>query len=193
MNEINLSLFGERLKKSRKDLGLSQSDAAELVGVTREHWGRCERGLGMPGGEVLAALANAGADVLYILTGMHAATHAAMGHVRTAADIAGKLGGTKQEQAERAEAAFHQLQQPLPADEQMWLDCYREWSPELKKRELRRAMGGQTAPVVAADNDAVQIHGTGSGSVKPAKSVTKATVTNSFLGFARAKSSKNKD
>lgn len=71
MNEINLSLFGERLKKSRKDLGLSQSDAAELTGVTREHWGRCERGMGMPGGEVLAALANAGADVRYILTGNH--------------------------------------------------------------------------------------------------------------------------
>lgn len=30
---------------------------------------------------------------------------------------------------------------PLPADEQMWLDCYREWSPEVKKHELRRAMG----------------------------------------------------
>ncbi|MDP3652443.1 MAG: helix-turn-helix domain-containing protein [Rhodoferax sp.] len=29
----------------------------------------------------------------------------------------------------------------LPADEQMLLDCYREWSPEVKKRELRRAMG----------------------------------------------------
>lgn len=69
MNEINLSLFGGRLKESRKNLGLSQSDAADLTGVTREHWGRCERGMGMPGGEVFAALANAGADVRYILTG----------------------------------------------------------------------------------------------------------------------------
>lgn len=31
--------------------------------------------------------------------------------------------------------------QPLPADEQMWLDCYREWDAPVKKRELRRAMG----------------------------------------------------
>lgn len=69
MNEINLSLFSGRLKDARKELGISQSEAADLVGISREHWGRCERGLGMPGGEVLAALANAGADVRYILTG----------------------------------------------------------------------------------------------------------------------------
>lgn len=30
---------------------------------------------------------------------------------------------------------------PLPADEQMWLDCYREWDAPTKKQELRRAMG----------------------------------------------------
>lgn len=66
---INSSLFFERLKEARKNLGLNQADAADLVGVTREHWGRCERGAAMPGGEVFMALANAGADVRYILTG----------------------------------------------------------------------------------------------------------------------------
>ena len=69
MDEINLSLFGERLKEARLSLGLNQADAAKLVGITREHWGRCERGSCMPNGEVFVALANAGADVLYILTG----------------------------------------------------------------------------------------------------------------------------
>ena len=69
MNETFQSLFGSRLKEARKALGLSQEEAANLVSVTREHWGRCERGLAVPGGEVLAALAAAGADVLYILTG----------------------------------------------------------------------------------------------------------------------------
>lgn len=72
MNGIFLSLIGERLKKARKDLGLNQAEAADLVGVTREHWGRCERGAAMPGGEVFAALAAAGADVNFILTGQHA-------------------------------------------------------------------------------------------------------------------------
>jgi len=69
MIETFQSLFGGRLKDERKALGLSQEEAANLMGVTREHWGRCERGLAVPGGEVLAALATSGADVLYILTG----------------------------------------------------------------------------------------------------------------------------
>lgn len=67
--EIFESLFGGRLKEARKELRLNQAEAAELTGVTREHWGRCERGAAVPGGEVLAALAKAGADVHYVLTG----------------------------------------------------------------------------------------------------------------------------
>lgn len=50
-------------------MGLSQAEAADVAQVTREHWGRCERGLAVPGGEMLAHFANKGADVLYILTG----------------------------------------------------------------------------------------------------------------------------
>ncbi|WOI46992.1 helix-turn-helix transcriptional regulator [Acidovorax sp. BLS4] len=69
MNETFQSLFGARLKEERKALGLNQDQAAQLVGVTREHWGRCERGLAVLGGEVLAALVPQGVDVLYILTG----------------------------------------------------------------------------------------------------------------------------
>jgi len=48
---------------------LSQQQAAATVGVTREHWGRCERGLAVLGGEALGALAAAGADVQYVLAG----------------------------------------------------------------------------------------------------------------------------
>lgn len=69
MNETFQSLFGARLRDERKFLRLSQEDAAGLAGISREHWGRCERGQAVLGGEVLAALALAGADVHYILTG----------------------------------------------------------------------------------------------------------------------------
>lgn len=63
------SLVGERLKEQRTALRLSQAEAAERVGITREHLGRCERGTAVPGGEVLAALADLGVDVGYVLTG----------------------------------------------------------------------------------------------------------------------------
>lgn len=66
---------------------------------------------------------------------------------------------------------------PLPADEQMWLDTYREWSTEVKKRELLRAMGlaptgvDQAEPVPAMGNNnqfnsapaAVQVGGNANG------------------------------
>lgn len=63
------SQFGARLKSERKARGMSQDQAAALVGVSREHWGRCERGLGVFGGEVLAVLAAAGWDLHQVLTG----------------------------------------------------------------------------------------------------------------------------
>lgn len=67
--ETYLSHLHERLKEERVGLRLNQAEAAEKTGVTREHWGRCERGAAVPGGEMLARLATAGADVHYVLTG----------------------------------------------------------------------------------------------------------------------------
>lgn len=59
------------MKEERVRLGLKQADAAELCGVSREIWGRYERGAAVPGGEVLFSFANAGADVQFVLTGEH--------------------------------------------------------------------------------------------------------------------------
>lgn len=58
-----------RLKEERKKLKLTQATAAALAGVKRETWSRYESGLMSPGMEVLAALAAAGANIQYILTG----------------------------------------------------------------------------------------------------------------------------
>lgn len=74
MNESFLLHSAARLKDARKDLGLNQAEAAELCGVSREMWGKYERGLAVPGGEVLFAFAAAGADVQYILTGSRSST-----------------------------------------------------------------------------------------------------------------------
>ncbi|EGT9725374.1 helix-turn-helix domain-containing protein [Salmonella enterica] len=58
-----------RLKYERKRLGLNQADAAALCGVSREAWGKYERGVMVPGGDVLLSFAINGANVQYILTG----------------------------------------------------------------------------------------------------------------------------
>lgn len=63
------SLSSPRLKEERERLKLTQADMAERCGVSREIWGKYERGQAVPGGEVLFTLAQVGADVHYILTG----------------------------------------------------------------------------------------------------------------------------
>lgn len=69
------SQLGARLREVREGLGLSQASAAAVAGVSREHWGRCERGLTVPGSEMLAAFAAAGADAQYVLTGITMEAH----------------------------------------------------------------------------------------------------------------------
>lgn len=58
-----------RLKSERKRLGFNQASIAELCGISREVWGRYERGIAVPGGNVLLSFAINGANVQYILTG----------------------------------------------------------------------------------------------------------------------------
>lgn len=50
-------------------LGLKQDDIGEICGITRQTQSFYEKNKGSPDANYLAALAAAGADVLYILTG----------------------------------------------------------------------------------------------------------------------------
>ena len=63
-------MISSLLKEERKRLNLTQAEVASIVGVNRETWSRYESNKLMPGTEVLAAIAAAGADVQYILTGV---------------------------------------------------------------------------------------------------------------------------
>lgn len=63
------SQSGERLAEERKRLKLSQDVVGSLCGVSREMWGKYERGRAAMGADVLARFSEAGGDVLYILTG----------------------------------------------------------------------------------------------------------------------------
>ena len=101
--------IAKRLKAERERLGLSQPQLGELVKAGKTTVINWEKGSSAPDAVQLSAIAAAGADVLYILTGTRTATHAAVSHLRAASEIAGKLGGTKQEKAGRAEVLFNQL------------------------------------------------------------------------------------
>lgn len=63
------SLCVSRFKSERARLSLKQADAAALCGVSREMWGKYERGVAVPGGDLLAAFAKIGANMQFILTG----------------------------------------------------------------------------------------------------------------------------
>lgn len=65
----NLSgLVGIRLREERERLEITQADAALLTGVSRQMWGRYERGA-MPSAEVFLRLNGQGFDINYILGG----------------------------------------------------------------------------------------------------------------------------
>ncbi len=64
------SLSAPRITEERKRLGLNQETAGEKCGVSREMWGKYERGKAAMGGDVLMHFANVGADVQYVLTGV---------------------------------------------------------------------------------------------------------------------------
>lgn len=67
MNSIH-----ERLKQERVRLDLNQTKFAEIGGVQRRAQANYESGERCPDGHYYAAIAAAGADVLYILTGKRA-------------------------------------------------------------------------------------------------------------------------
>ena len=66
------SLIGKRLKEERNKLGLYQSDIAERCGVSREQWGKYERGENKPSSEKLFSFQKAGIDIEYVMHGVHA-------------------------------------------------------------------------------------------------------------------------
>ncbi|WP_287031368.1 helix-turn-helix domain-containing protein [Pseudomonas sp. UBA6310] len=62
--------FGERLKEERLRLGLNQSDFAAFAGVAKNSQLNYEKGERSPDAVYLAAVAEKGVDVLYVVTGI---------------------------------------------------------------------------------------------------------------------------
>ncbi len=62
--------IGKRLKEERERLQQTQAEFAALVAATKRSQINWEKGTAMPNAAYLAAIASAGADVNYILTGI---------------------------------------------------------------------------------------------------------------------------
>lgn len=62
-------MIGDRIKEERERLGLSQPKFGELAGAAKRTVIDWEKGVSGPTAFQLAAIASAGADVLYIVTG----------------------------------------------------------------------------------------------------------------------------
>lgn len=114
--------IGARLRKVREDLGLSQSEMAAFAanagarGATRQSQALYEKGDRYPDAAYLGAIVNAGADVLYILTGTTADMRATLNNVRSATEVAQAVGGSREQQLAVQEAEFHRLQAPRMSD-----------------------------------------------------------------------------
>jgi transcriptional regulator with XRE-family HTH domain len=63
-------IIGNRLREERTRLGLTQDQFAEKAGVTKRSLVNYEKGERSPDASFLSAIAEAGADVLYVLTGV---------------------------------------------------------------------------------------------------------------------------
>lgn len=61
--------IGDRLKEERERLGLIQSEFAALAGASKNTQYNYEKGERSPDATYLAAIAAAGVDVLYVVTG----------------------------------------------------------------------------------------------------------------------------
>ncbi len=61
--------ISDRLKEERQRLGLNQSDFAALAGVAKNSQLNYEKGERSPDAEYLAAIAEKGVDVLYVIAG----------------------------------------------------------------------------------------------------------------------------
>lgn len=68
--------IGDRLKEERSRLGLSQTDLAAVGGVGKTTQINYEKGSGSPDARYLAAAADRGVDVLYVVTGVRLPAHA---------------------------------------------------------------------------------------------------------------------
>ncbi len=126
--------INDRLKSERERLALSQSRMAELLGVGKTTVINWEKGASAPDAVQLAAFASAGADVLYILTGIEAGAHARLATLGRAMEVAGSQADSFEETKRLGTALNAEMQadKALTPDEKILLDNYRNSPPDAR-------------------------------------------------------------
>lgn len=160
-----MQTIGERLREERERLGLSQTACGEIGGVKKLSQLGYEKGSSFPTAAYLAALANAGADVLYILTGHRGGVvvtpdeSSLLDSYRRSPQPARELlRATGEQLAERAEAstpsrpttradASNEADRPFP--------CRTTESPFMN---ARRPLAGQVFPAPPQTIDITVVH-----------------------------------
>lgn len=104
-----------------------------------------EKGKRHPDSEYLAALARAGIDVLYILTGKRCPIVIDEPNVANSRHLAERNVATSRHLAERADSVT-QGEAGLPPDEQLVLEAYRSLNPAARKELLAELLTGRKKP-----------------------------------------------
>lgn len=111
-----MDTIGSRLREEREKLGMNQTDFAAVGGVQKRAQVNYEAGERMPDAVYLAAVAERGADVLYVLTGRRPVTYPAHGHGATVTPIGATESGllTRDQVLTIVLEAMHQVGKTLP-------------------------------------------------------------------------------
>jgi hypothetical protein len=165
------SFFDEALLRLKSELKLqSDKEVAAWLGMTPTAFNARKARDAFPKEKLLAADGAALIDTAYVLTGTRSATHAALGSVNAATQLATRLG-LGAEGAAAMQQAFQ-----LPTDEQVLLTNYRKSTPEAKAKLLQQsvllAAGIDQPPATAQASTpgigkaSVVQHNTGQGAIQ---------------------------
>lgn len=81
---MNTNTVGSRLKEIRKDAGLTQTEAAHLIGITQQNWQSAEKGKSnMPYEKILKLAEHFEVNVSWLLTGEGSKTGASSNLINT--------------------------------------------------------------------------------------------------------------
>ena len=125
-------MLGIRIKDERERLGLTQPEFAEIAGAKKRTVIDWQNGVSSPTAIQLAALAAAGVDIAYVITGVPAEAHGKLADVAQASQLLQRAGASEEVARELMPALVQLLSKKrssLSPDDSAFLEDYRRCSP----------------------------------------------------------------